>query len=62
MNEGDKEGWGILGWREHVRTILTTAIQSSDLEARQADVDLVYRLGARGYFEFRDLLPKVPFS
>jgi len=37
--------------------ILTTAIQGSDLEAWQAAVDLVHRLGARGFFEFRDLLP-----
>jgi hypothetical protein len=57
MVDGDKEGWSILGWREYARMILTTAIQGSDLEAWQAAVDLVHRLGARGFFEFRDLLP-----
>lgn len=60
MIEGDKEGWGILGWREYARTILTTAIQSPNAEARQVSVDLVHRLGARGYFEFRDLLQNIP--
>jgi hypothetical protein len=62
MIEGDKEGWGILGWREHARTILRAAIQDTDAEVRQAAVDLIHRLGARGYFEFRDLLPKTPSS
>jgi hypothetical protein len=57
---GDKEGWGILGWREHARTILRTAIQGTNARARQAAVDLVHRLGARGYFEFKDLLQAAP--
>jgi len=57
MIEGDVERWHLHSWREHTRTILATAIQSVDAEARQAAVDLVHRLGARGYFEFRDLLP-----
>jgi hypothetical protein len=54
--EGDKDGWGILGWRDHARTILVTTLQSVDHEARAAAVDLVHRLGARGHLEFRDLL------
>jgi len=54
--EGDKEGWHIHGWREHTRTILSTALQSTDETAQQAAVDLVHRLGARGYLSFRDLL------
>jgi hypothetical protein len=58
--EGDTEGWRVHSWREHARTILATAIQGTDAGARQAAVDLVHRLGARGYFEFRDLLPKAP--
>ncbi len=55
--EGDRDGWGILGWRDHARTILGTAIHSADLTARDRTIDLVHRLGSRGYFEFRDLLP-----
>ena len=57
--EGDKEGWGIHGWREHTRTLLATALQSTDETAQQAAVDLVHRLGARGYLAFRDLLSKI---
>ena len=56
MVEGDKEGWAIYGWREHARTILATAIQSDNADAREAATTLVHRLGARGYLEFRDLL------
>jgi hypothetical protein len=60
--KGDKEGWAILGWPEHARTILATAIQSADAEARETAVDLVHRLGALGHREFRNLLPKAPLS
>jgi len=59
--EGDEKRWNILGWREHARMILAAAIQGSDSEARQA-VDLVHRLGARGYLDFRDLLQEGPSS
>ena len=49
---------GILGWGEHARVILDTASHAADLEARKRAIDLIHRLGARGYFEFRDLLPE----
>lgn len=55
--ESDKEGWGPLTWREHARRILAEAIHSADLSANSAAVALVNRFGARGYPEFRDLLP-----
>lgn len=54
--EGDKEGWRILGWREHARTILACALRSTDDKARQVAFALVNRLCARGYLDFRDLL------
>lgn len=57
MVESDKKGWHIEGWREHARTILTTAIQSDNAKAREASIDLVHILGARGFRGFRDLLP-----
>lgn len=56
--EGDTESWRTHAWSEHARAILATAIQSTDTKAREAAIDLVHRLGARGYFEFRDLLPQ----
>lgn len=58
MIDGDKEGWHVIGWRTNVRAILSTIIQGSDLEAQQAAIDLVHRLGARRHLEFRDLLPR----
>lgn len=54
--EGDTDGWGILVWREHARTVLSAAINSQDVEAQNSAVNLIHRLGARGYFEFRDIL------
>src|SRR5262249_39406079 len=60
--EGDVEGWHIYTWREHPRAILEAARQSADTKAQDEAVELIHRLGARGYFEFRDLLPKAPRS
>jgi hypothetical protein len=58
LAEGDTEGWRLYAWRGHARTILSTATQGADAKARESAVDLIHRLGARGYFDFRDLLPK----
>ncbi len=55
--ESDKKGWHIEGWRKHARTILTTAIQSDNAKAREAAIDLIHIIGARGFRGFRDLLP-----
>jgi hypothetical protein len=55
--ESDRKGWHIEGWRRHARTILTIAIQSDDAKAREASIDLIHTLGARGFRGFRDLLP-----
>jgi hypothetical protein len=54
--EGDKEGWAVQAWHDHARSILVTALRVGDAEARQSAIDVVNRLGQRGYFEFRDLL------
>jgi len=55
---GDREGWGIHGWRDHARAILETAIQSSNAEAATAADNLIHDLGRRGHFEFRNLVQK----
>lgn len=54
--EGQINGWKIYAWRDEVRTILATALQSPDPGARQAARELVNYLGGHGYFEFLDLL------
>jgi hypothetical protein len=56
MVDGSIEGWQIQMWRAEARAILAAAKQSGDLGVLEAVDDLVNRLGARGYFEFRDLL------
>jgi hypothetical protein len=55
--EGDKEGWGVLSWREHARILLAKVVNSPDMTARGSAIELVHRLGRRGYPEYRDLLP-----
>jgi hypothetical protein len=55
--DSDKEGWNIHGWIEPARKILSVGMGSSDAEARQEAETVLQRLGARGYLEFRDLLP-----
>ncbi len=52
----DQEGWGIHGYRDEAKAILTTALASLDADTKQAAEDLVHALGARGYLEFRTLL------
>jgi hypothetical protein len=54
--EGDQRRWGIRIWEPHVRTALTMAIQSSDVEARQAAIDFIHVPASRGHLSFRDLL------
>jgi len=53
----EKQGWGVHIWQEHAREVLSVAIESSDEAARESAVDVVHRLGSRGFLEFRDLLP-----
>jgi hypothetical protein len=43
-------------WEEHVRTILTTAMESTSAEEQEAATTLVHNLGARGYLSLRNLL------
>ncbi len=57
MIKGDKEGWHVHGWREHIRSVLVTALRG-DMETNRAATDLINRLGAKGFLEFRDLLPE----
>ena len=56
MVEGDKKGWLLSGWLEHARTILSAALKSTEKAAQERATELVHRLGARGYLQFRDLL------
>jgi len=50
------DGFGIMGSMSEVRQIIEAARDSEDQEARSLAIDLINRLGAMGYLEFRDLL------
>jgi hypothetical protein len=54
--DGDKT-WGVFGWIDHARRLLAQVINSVDQSARTRAIDLVNRLGALGYSQFRDLPP-----
>ena len=56
--DGDKKGWGMIGWRESVRTLLSQAIRSNDEPARLTAASFIHRLATRGHLEFGELLPK----
>jgi hypothetical protein len=54
--EGDNDGWRVLGWSKEIRTVLQAALHHGDDVTKAAAVDLVHRLGAKGYSQFRDLV------
>jgi len=56
MIQADREGLEIYGWRKHARTLLSTALETSDEKTRRSAEDLVDRLIQRGHLDFRDLL------
>lgn len=56
MAENDRPRWYFHGWKQAPRTILAAAIDGSDQAAREAAIDEVHRLGARGHLAYRDLL------
>ncbi len=53
--DSDREGWRIGGWKDDARAVLAEAIACGDPDARQAALDTVNRLVAKGRLEFRDL-------
>lgn len=57
MVEGDQEGWNVVGWRDHIRSILTSTFQGGCKEAEEDATALIHRLSARGHLEFRGFLP-----
>jgi hypothetical protein len=53
--KGDKEGWGIYGWNENAKLVLSKALTT---EASENAESLIHFLGTRGYREFGSLLRK----
>ncbi len=62
MIEGDLQGWEIHSWRDELRAILSTGIRAADRTAPRSAVEVVNRLGAKGFLEFRELLPPADLS
>jgi hypothetical protein len=57
--DSDTDPWEIYGWRDEAKQVLAIAIRSADSQARDAAIELVHHLGAKGHLEFRDVLPKI---
>lgn len=57
MVEGDRDGWHVRMWQEHMRAALTTIMECGEVDAGKDAVALVNRLAARGHTAFSDLLP-----
>jgi hypothetical protein len=57
MVKGDAEGWRVSYWKDRLKKIISTALEISEEEVKQKAIDLLNILGARGFLEFRDLLP-----
>ena len=56
MIEGDQEGWAMHGWHEHPRTVLATALSSTDQRAQEEARRVIHLMGSRGWYGYRDLL------
>lgn len=54
--ESNKDNWHIPVWRKPMHPILDGAIRGKDAQARESAIDLVHRLGALGFLDYRDLL------
>lgn len=61
MLHEDREGWRVISVKDELRLVLSTAIQGDNPRAKSVAEEMIHRLGARGYKEFRDLLkPAIP--
>lgn len=56
MIEGEKKGWGMILWSDHVKNVLSNALSSEDVEAQKAAEALINKLAARGNLDFSALL------
>ncbi len=56
MVENDKKGWGVLHWRDDLKTVIDVVLKSKNEEARKAAIEFVHRLASRGHIEFKDLI------
>lgn len=50
----DERGWNVLGWMDSARAVLQAALHVESTKANA--IALIHELGARGHFQFRELL------
>jgi len=54
--EGDEEGWHVYVWRQHIKKIISSALRTTDKNVKRNATELLNRLGARGFLDFRELI------
>ena len=52
----EHRGWAVTTEKDNIRKILTFLLTKDEPELRESAESLVHELGARGYYDFRDLL------
>jgi len=53
-----QEPWKIHGWQKELRAIFSEAFRSGNESVREKTRQIINRLDTRGYFDFRDVLPR----
>jgi hypothetical protein len=56
MVENDKKGWGVVHWRDELRSTIHNVLNGDDQQAKKEAEEFVHRLGSRGHLEFSDLI------
>jgi hypothetical protein len=56
--EKSKDNFEFYGWQKNARSIISAVLNSDNENAKELAIETIHILGARGYLEYRDLLPK----
>ena len=56
--DGEIEYWDVLGWHKEAEELLSIALESADIEAKELAEETIHKLGARGHLEFGKILKK----
>lgn len=57
MVKGDTDGWKSSYWEDRLKKIIKTTLDIPHEEVKQKTIELLNILGARGFLEYRKLLP-----
>ncbi|HDM79372.1 MAG TPA: hypothetical protein ENG51_23350 [Deltaproteobacteria bacterium] len=56
--DGEIEYWDVLGWHKEAEELLSIALESADIEAKELAEETIHKLGARDHLEFGKILKK----